>query len=105
MTKTIEFTRDTANQYAVAIFEHFHRSEDCFKAGDLERNIRNVCGYSELLRNLRFFGAEVDAMGIYDDNGFDRIGYGSINGHVIVKNGRLDGNELQAALYEIADAE
>ena len=98
----IIFDSKTANEKFMEIFTCFDRTEQCFKNGDLPRNIRNACAYSEAVRSLKVFGADVDASGIYDDNGFDRIGYGRINCHEFIKNGEFKFDELRSALAEIA---
>lgn len=105
MKREIEFTRDTANEKFMEIYRSFERTEQNFAAGDLHRNIFNACRYSEAVRSLKIFGAEVDSTGIYDDNGYNRIGYGKINNHVFIKNGEFNFDELRAALWEIADQE
>lgn len=105
MKREIEFTRDTAKEKFREIHYSFERTEQCFAAGNLHGNVFNACRYSEAVRSLKIFGAEVDSTGIYDDNGYDRIGYGKINNHVFIKNGEFNFDELQAALWEIADQE
>ena len=105
MKREIEFTRDTANEKFMEIYRSFERSEQSFAAGDRHRNIFNTCRYSEAVRSLKIFGAEVDSTGIYDDKGYNRIGYGKINNPVFIKNGEFNFDELRAALWEIADQE
>lgn len=101
MKYEITFNRDSAHEKFMEIYTRFARTEECAKAGDLPRNIRNACAFSEAVRSLRIFGAAVLANGIYDDNGFDRIGHAVINGHEFVKNGEFNFAELSAALAEI----
>lgn len=103
MKYEIDFNKERADLLALGIVETFHRSEDCFKANDLPRNIRNVCAFQAALRELILYGADVDSTGIYNDNGFDRIGYARINEHEFIKKGQLNYNELWAALREIRE--
>ena len=103
MKYEIDFNKDAANFMAERIFTAYANSETCFKNKDMPRNIRNTCYFQELLRKLTACGADVDSTGIYNDNGFDRIGYARINEHEIVKKGQFDYNELWAALREIVE--
>lgn len=102
MKYEITFDQEAASSKFMEIYTRFSRTEECFSNGDLPRNIRNSCAFSEAVRSLKVFGAVVDASGIYNDNGFDRIGYGRINGHEFIKNGEFKFDELKAALTEIA---
>lgn len=103
MKYTIEFSLHAADYMAMRIYEAFGASETCFKNKDLPRNIRNTCYFQELLRKLTACGADVDSTGIYNDNGYDRIGYARINEHEIVKKGQFYHNELWAALRELVE--
>lgn len=102
MTYEIKFTEETAEAMLQEIWWSYHLSEQQFKDGDLERNIRNATEFSMRVRMLKMFGADVNAHGIYNDNGFDRIGYARINSHVFIKKGEFSFDELKAALMEIA---
>ena len=102
MKYEIDFDKGNADSMIYEIYSCFCRTEDAFSDGDLPRNIRNACAYSELVRTLRIFGASVNSTGIYNDNGFDRIGYGKINGHEFIKNAEFNLEELKTALYELA---
>ena len=103
MEYTFIFDKACADYQFSRIYQSFYLAEQAFEAGDLPRNIRNACAYSEAVRALCIMGADVDATGIYNDNGFDRIGYGRINQHVFIKNGEFNFEELKAALYELTE--
>ena len=103
MTYTINFDRKAAEQAMLRIWGAYDRTEVCFAEKDLPRNIRNACAYTAEVAALRLYGADVDATGIYNDNGYDRIGYGRINDYEFIKNGILDVEKLSAALLELAE--
>lgn len=103
MKYEIDFNKDAADYMETRIYEAFSNSETCFKNKDLPRNIRNTCYFQELLRKLTACGADVDSTGIYNDNGYDRIGYARINEHEFIKKGLFNFNELWAALREIRE--
>lgn len=104
MKYEINFDNNTVEEVYISLYHSFQWSEYNFEDGDLRRNIRNSTDFENKLKELRLFGAEID-VGIYADNGFDRIGYASINGHEFVKNGKFNHNELRNALWQIAHPE
>lgn len=101
MKYEINFDKAMAEDITMKIWRAFESTEECFQRQDLPRNIRNAAGFSALVAELELFGADVDAHGIYDDNGYDRIGYARINNHEFVKNGDFKFPELQTALNEL----
>ena len=105
MKYEINFDKEMKEQVFMNIWTAFDRTEQCFKEHDLSRNIHNACGFSAQVEELKLFGADVDAHGIYNDGGFDRIGFARINEHVFVKNGEFNFSELSKALEEIAEDE
>ena len=103
MKYEIDFNQYQADRMATRIFTTYAGSETYFKEKDLPRNIRNVCAFQAALRELILLGADVDSTGIYNDNGYDRIGYARINEHEFIKKGMFNFNELWAALREIRE--
>lgn len=103
MKYEINFDSAMKSKMFINIYHAFDNTENCFMVNDLPRNIRNACDFSAQVAKLEMFGASVDAHGIYDDNGFDRIGYARINEHVFVKNGKFIFDELSKALDELVD--
>lgn len=101
MKYEINFDKAMAEDITMEIWRAFENTEDYFQRQDLPRNIRNAARFSSLVSELKLFGADVDAHGIYDDNGYDRIGYAKINNHEFVKNGDFRFSELQTALNEL----
>lgn len=104
MKYEINFDNNTVEKVFMDLYHSFEWSERNFEDGDLPRNIRNSANFSNEVKGLKIFGAETE-VGIYDDNGFDRIGYAVINGHEFVKNGKINYNLLKDALWEIAHPE
>ena len=104
MKYEINFDNNTVEKFFMDLHHSFEWSERNFEDGDLPRNIRNSANFSNEVKGLKIFGAETE-VGIYDDNGFDRIGYAVINGHEFVKNGKINYNLLKDALWEIAHPE
>jgi len=103
MKYEINFDSAMKSKMFINIYHAFDNTENCFIVNNLPRNIRNTCDFSAQVAKLEMFGASVDAHGIYDDNGFDRIGYGRINSHEFIKNGIFCFEELAAALEELAE--
>lgn len=101
MKYEINFDNSSVEDVFINLYHIFQRSESNFEDGDLRRNIRNSTDFESKVQELRLFGAEID-VGIYADNGFDRIGYAAINGHEFVKNGKFNFEKLRNALWEIA---
>lgn len=100
MKYEIEFTKQTAGETYMGLWELFKLSEEHFKSGDLCRNLRVTTEFRCVVRNLKALGADTD-VGTYNDNGFDRIGFAKINSHEFVKNGEFKFDVLRKALDEL----
>ncbi|MBQ8331159.1 MAG: hypothetical protein IJX94_01500 [Clostridia bacterium] len=104
MKYEINFDNNAAEKTFLDLYHSIAWSERNFEDGDLVRNVGCTATFEAHVQFLRAYGAKTET-GTYNDNGFLRIGYASINGHEFVKNGKLNAKELKDALWEIAHPE
>ena len=100
MTYTIEFTADSAERMFMKIWDMFNTTEENFKSGDLSRNLCTATSFEYIVRQLKAIGADTE-VGIYEDNGFHRIGFARINDYAFVKNGEFKHEVLKKALMSL----
>ena len=85
MTYTIEFNAGMAEEMYMRIWGMYDLTEIHFKSGDLTRNLCTATSFEYIVRELRAIRAETE-VGIYDDNGYHRIGFARINDYTFIKN-------------------
>ena len=100
MTYKIEFGADRAEEMYMRIWRMYDLTENHFKSGDLTRNLCTATSFEYIVRELRAIGAETE-VGIYDDNGYHRIGFARINDYAFIKNSEFKFDVLKKALASL----
>lgn len=100
MIYTIEFTADSAERMFMKLWNMFNITEEHFKSGDLTRNLCTATSFEYIVKQLKAIGADTE-VGIYEDNGYHRIGFARINRYEFVKNGEFKFEVLKEALASL----